>query len=180
MSLENPYTVDQSGGNSLLASTPPSESCRSTAEGLPANQTLSQITINQPRSSNPSTKNSQLEILREDGLCRRPGNSVEEEQHDGATSTPTDSGGSSPSHTIKVGNRRPDTAAEVASVDTGFSESTIVPRRNLGYVQITSLMLNGTIGSGVFVTPGYVLLSTRSKPIALILWALGGVYTALR
>lgn len=66
------------------------------------------------------------------------------------------------------------------SVDTAWSESTTVPRRNLGFVQITSLMLNTTIGSGIFNTPGYVLALTRSKRVSLILWAVGGVYSALR
>jgi len=67
-----------------------------------------------------------------------------------------------------------------ASEDTNCSESTNVPRRNLGFVQITSLMLNTTIGGGIFNTPGYVLALTRSKKIALILWAVGGVYSGLR
>lgn len=66
------------------------------------------------------------------------------------------------------------------SLDTTWSESTSVPRRNLGFVQTTSLMLNTTIGSGIFNTPGYVLALTRSKRVSLILWAVGGVYSALR
>jgi hypothetical protein len=63
---------------------------------------------------------------------------------------------------------------------TTWSESTAVPRRNLGFLQITSLMLNATIGSGIFNTPGYVLALTRSKTISMVLWAVGGVYTGLR
>lgn len=65
------------------------------------------------------------------------------------------------------------------SVDTAWSESTTVPRRNLGFVQTTSLMLNATIGGGIFNTPGYVLALTRSKRISLVLWAVGGVYSGL-
>jgi hypothetical protein len=65
------------------------------------------------------------------------------------------------------------------SVDTAWSESTTVPRRHLGFVQITSLMLNAVIGGGIFNTPGVVLALTRSKKIALVLWAVGGVYSAL-
>lgn len=63
---------------------------------------------------------------------------------------------------------------------TTWTESTNVPRRNLGFLQITSLMLNATIGSGIFNTPGYVLALTRSKTISMVLWAVGGVYTGLR
>ena len=59
------------------------------------------------------------------------------------------------------------------------SGSGITPKKNLGFVQITSLILNSVIGSGIFTTPGYVLALTRSKPISLVLWAVGGVYTAL-
>ncbi|KAI9678978.1 MAG: hypothetical protein M1822_007404 [Bathelium mastoideum] len=65
------------------------------------------------------------------------------------------------------------------SMDSQFTEGVDVPRRHLGYVQTTSLMLNATIGSGIFTTPGYVLALTRSKEICLILWAVGGIYSAL-
>ena len=66
------------------------------------------------------------------------------------------------------------------SVDSRFTETTSVPRRKLGFVQAVSLMLNTTIGTGIFTTPGYVLALTRSKRISLVLWAVGGVYSALR
>lgn len=66
------------------------------------------------------------------------------------------------------------------SVDTAWSESTTVPRRKLGFIQVVSLILNTTIGSGIFNTPGYVLALTRSKRVSLILWAVGGIYSALR
>jgi hypothetical protein len=66
-----------------------------------------------------------------------------------------------------------------ASVDSRWSESTTVPRRNLGFIQTTSLMLNSVIGGGIFNTPGYVLALTRSKRIALVLWAVGGIYSGL-
>lgn len=65
------------------------------------------------------------------------------------------------------------------SVDTAWSESTTVPRRNLGFIQTTSLMLNAVIGGGIFSTPGYVLALTRSKKISLVLWAVGGVYSGM-
>ena len=62
---------------------------------------------------------------------------------------------------------------------TNFTEDTTVPDRNLGYIQTTSLMLNTTLGYGIFITPGYVLALTRSKEICLILWAVGGIYSAI-
>jgi len=68
----------------------------------------------------------------------------------------------------------------IRSADTDFSETTSVPQRHLGYFQITALMLNLTIGGGIFTTPGYVLALTESKSVSLGLWAAGGVYTALR
>ena len=58
------------------------------------------------------------------------------------------------------------------------SENSVLPR-NLGRVQIASLMINTMIGSGILTTPGSVLLSARSKTVAILLWAVGGVYTVL-
>ena len=63
---------------------------------------------------------------------------------------------------------------------SAFTESTFVPRRNLGFIQVTSLMLNGCLGNSFFfTTPGYVLALVRSKRISLILYAVGAVYSAL-
>lgn len=62
---------------------------------------------------------------------------------------------------------------------TDFTEDTSVPRRNLGYIQTLSIMINSSAGYGIFITPGYVLALTRSKEICLILWAVGGIYSAL-
>jgi hypothetical protein len=89
-------------------------------------------------------------------------------------------GGFTSTHRIEVQEVPYGARDDDASGDTNWSESTNVPRRNLGFVQITSLMLNATIGGGIFNTPGYVLALTRSKKIALILWAVGGVYSGLR
>jgi amino acid transporter len=50
----------------------------------------------------------------------------------------------------------------------------------MGLIQVVSLMVNQMIGSGVFSTPGVVLLLTGTKYTSLVLWALGGVYTFLR
>lgn len=67
-----------------------------------------------------------------------------------------------------------------ASTDSAWTEATNVPRRRMGLIQVVSLMINQMIGSGVFTTPGIVLLLTGSKYTSLVLWALGGVYTFLR
>ncbi|KAH8655058.1 amino acid permease-domain-containing protein [Tricladium varicosporioides] len=56
---------------------------------------------------------------------------------------------------------------------------TIVPRRNLNAFDVAALILNKMVGTGIFTTPGAVLFYTKSKPISLILWATGGVFTSL-
>jgi hypothetical protein len=66
------------------------------------------------------------------------------------------------------------------SFDSNWTESTTVPRRSLGFVQCSALMINQMIGTGVFTLPGVVLLLTKSKPIAITLWAVGGIYSLLR
>ena len=114
------------------------------------------------------------------GLHLRHRREVEQEHRAAGTATVNGSGDSSKFQAMHMINGSDNTGTEIASVDTAWSESTIVPRRNLGFIQITSLMLNATSGSGIFITPGYVLALTRSKSIALVLWALGGIYTALR
>ena len=162
------HTSDQFRGNMSLASSTRFESRGPTAGGLTAaDQGTSQVSISQLNDSDHSVEVGLAKDPPTNALHHRHGYGVEEEKRDPGPFTPNGS----------VGSPKMD---ETASVDTDWSESTIVPRRNLGFIQITSLMLNGTIGSGPFITPGYVLLLTRSKPIALALWALGGVYTALR
>jgi hypothetical protein len=69
---------------------------------------------------------------------------------------------------------------DTASFDSNWTESTTVPRRNLGFVQCSALMINQMVGSGIFTLPGVVLLLTKSKPIAVVLWAVGGIYSMLR
>lgn len=66
------------------------------------------------------------------------------------------------------------------SVDAAWTESTDVPRRRLGFIQVSALMINQMIGTGIFSTPATVLLLTGSKPISLALWAVGGIYSFLR
>lgn len=60
-----------------------------------------------------------------------------------------------------------------------WSETSNAPRRHLGFWQIFSLIINSIVGTGIFTQPGYVLFLTKSKSIALSLWAIGGVYTAI-
>ena len=64
-------------------------------------------------------------------------------------------------------------------IPSDWSEARNLPKRNLGLLQAISLVINLVIGSGIFINPGYVLASTRSKAICLVLWAAGGVYTAI-
>lgn len=51
--------------------------------------------------------------------------------------------------------------------------------RHLGTFDVAALIINKVIGGGIFTTPGLVLSLTKSKSIALGLWVVGGVYTAL-
>ncbi|OCL12989.1 amino acid transporter [Glonium stellatum] len=61
-----------------------------------------------------------------------------------------------------------------------WSESdTIVPRRNLSVMDVAALIFNKMVGTGIFTTPGAVLALTKSKPISLVLWAVGGMYTLI-
>lgn len=69
--------------------------------------------------------------------------------------------------------------SDEASLADGWTESTDVPRRHLGFIQVSALMINQMVGSGIFTTPATVLLLTGSKPVSLVLWAVGGVYSFL-
>ena len=66
---------------------------------------------------------------------------------------------------------------DTASLDSGFTETTLVPRRRLGAFDVTSLIVNQMVGIGIFTTPGLVLSVTGSKPVSLVLWGVGGLYT---
>ena len=70
-------------------------------------------------------------------------------------------------------------AQRLRSSETAYTESNSLPPRNLDFIQITSLMVNSMIGAGIFTVPGYILLLTRSKTVALVLWAIGGVYSSI-
>ena len=61
---------------------------------------------------------------------------------------------------------------------SNFTESTSVPRQ-LKVLDVAALIFNKMVGSGIFTSPGIVLSLTKSKALALSLWAVGGVYTTL-
>lgn len=50
-------------------------------------------------------------------------------------------------------------------------------KQKIHWYTVGFLMLNRTIGSGIFVTPVSVLQYTRSPGLALIFWVLGGLMT---
>ncbi|KAF2795499.1 hypothetical protein K505DRAFT_336004 [Melanomma pulvis-pyrius CBS 109.77] len=54
-----------------------------------------------------------------------------------------------------------------------------VPRRNLTELDVAALIFNKMIGTGIFTTPGTVLLHTKSRNISIALWTVGGVWTSI-
>jgi hypothetical protein len=54
-----------------------------------------------------------------------------------------------------------------------------VPRTNLSILDVAALILNKQIGTGIFTTPGAVLLETKSKGLSIGLWTIGGFWTLL-
>ena len=87
-----------------------------------------------------------------------------------------DTGNALPSQDLLRQAKKEEPSEEIPS---GWSEAGNVPKRNLGLLQAISLVINLIVGSGIFTNAGYVLALTRSKAICLVLWAAGGVYTAL-
>ena len=67
----------------------------------------------------------------------------------------------------------------IESLNSNWTESTDVPRRQLGVLSVASLMINQMVGTGIFTKPAYVLLVTKSKPLTLGFFALGGVYNMI-
>jgi hypothetical protein len=64
--------------------------------------------------------------------------------------------------------------------NSSFTENLDVdPRRRLSFLDVAALIIDQMVGSGIFVTPGLVLSLTKSKPIGLALWGLGGVHAFL-
>lgn len=58
-------------------------------------------------------------------------------------------------------------------------------RKSKGYgpklseLDVAALILNKQIGTGIFTTPGAVLLSTQSKGLSMALWTIGGFWTLM-
>ena len=53
------------------------------------------------------------------------------------------------------------------------------PSTRLTYLDVAALVVNKQIGTGIFTTPGAVLLSTRSKGLSVALWTIGGFWTLM-
>lgn len=110
-------------------------------------------------------------------ICERQQVSVDDEATSSAItagSTLMHTNNTSPEH------ENDSDGSDTASLGPAWTESTDVPRRKMGLIQVMSLMINQMIGTGIFSTPGYILLLTGSKPLSLVLWAVGGIYTLLR
>lgn len=52
--------------------------------------------------------------------------------------------------------------------------------RKLSWWDVSALIINKMIGTGIFTGPPTILLHTGKKSTALVLWATGLVYTLLR
>ncbi|KAL9101754.1 MAG: hypothetical protein Q9163_003030 [Psora crenata] len=69
--------------------------------------------------------------------------------------------------------------AEAQAEAAGSSKLLVrVPQdqKKLGLITVACLILNRTIGSGIYVTPALVLKATNSVGISLLLWTLGGIF----
>ena len=63
---------------------------------------------------------------------------------------------------------------------SGFNENELAGRRRkLTVLDVAALILNKQIGTGIFTTPGAVLLSTQSKGLSVALWTIGGFWTLM-
>jgi hypothetical protein len=54
-----------------------------------------------------------------------------------------------------------------------------LPTAKLTVLDVAALILNKQIGTGIFTTPGAVLLSTQSKNLSVALWTIGGFWTLM-
>jgi len=60
-----------------------------------------------------------------------------------------------------------------------FSESSSLGTRHLRIFDVVALIVNKMIGTGIFTTPGMVLVLTDGKGLSLFLWVIGGFYSVL-
>ncbi|KAF2624273.1 amino acid transporter [Macroventuria anomochaeta] len=66
-----------------------------------------------------------------------------------------------------------------ANVRTWNENDLPAPRPKLTILDVAALILNKQIGTGIFTTPGAVLLSTQSKGLSVALWTIGGFWTLM-
>uniref|UniRef100_A0A1B6CZX9 Amino acid permease/ SLC12A domain-containing protein n=1 Tax=Clastoptera arizonana TaxID=38151 RepID=A0A1B6CZX9_9HEMI len=60
-----------------------------------------------------------------------------------------------------------------------LGKCTIQMKRELSLVSTVNLIVNGIIGSGIFVTPGIVLAHSGSIAMSLVIWSICGVISVL-
>jgi len=77
-----------------------------------------------------------------------------------------------------IGERYPSNdRAIILRRGSNTTEDTFI-QRPMGILDVASVILNKMVGTGIFTVPGQVLVSTGSKRISLVLWAVGGLWTA--
>jgi hypothetical protein len=69
----------------------------------------------------------------------------------------------------------PDNDGNSSTTDGAFIEQT-----PLTEISVACLIINKMIGTGIYTTPGIVLLLCGNKILALFLWLFGGLYSYLR
>lgn len=52
--------------------------------------------------------------------------------------------------------------------------------RDLSWLDVAALIVNKTVGTGIFTGPASALLYTQNKQTVIVLWLLGFVYTVTR
>lgn len=59
--------------------------------------------------------------------------------------------------------------------DTNDGSEKVTLKRQVGLVSCVALIIGTIIGSGIFISPVYVLQQTQSVGMSLVIWFLGGV-----
>lgn len=82
---------------------------------------------------------------------------------------------------VPIGSVRSDsTGGNGDVVVSAWNEDDLpLPKARLTVFDVAALVLNKQIGTGIFTTPGTVLLSTQSKGLSVGLWTLGGFWTLM-
>ncbi|KAL6707409.1 hypothetical protein ACN47E_004188 [Coniothyrium glycines] len=85
-----------------------------------------------------------------------------------------------PTNPSRVDSAESRTERDGGSLVESFDENKLaVPQTNLTIFDVAALILNKQIGTGIFTTPGAVLLTTKSKGLSIGLWTIGGAWTLL-